>query len=245
MPSCCTGVLAAACTQGKRTKHGKPQGVVSDDQPEAREGQAGRPGVAERFVVPLKPGNAGGGKGPQFKTNAIRGEGAGDWATYQLRRVFRSCRRRCTRKRRQKPGIASTPCTTRSAARIFWRMPMPSAALTRARRGWMVRTSRTSTRTGGEKMSMLSFYQTGPPPSKVLTKASFVPTPALATGFALVAESLLAVRSHRVIDALFVFALVILPMIAFIALLFLLSSADPTTATAGAVDGTDMLILPP
>src|SRR5258706_8251834 len=76
--------VAAACTQGKRTKHGKPQGVVSDDQPEAREGQAGRPGVAERFVVPRKPGNAGGGKGPQFKTDAIRGEGFGDWATYQL-----------------------------------------------------------------------------------------------------------------------------------------------------------------
>jgi hypothetical protein len=37
----CAGVVAAACTQGKRTKHGKPQGVVSDDQPEAREGQAG------------------------------------------------------------------------------------------------------------------------------------------------------------------------------------------------------------
>src|SRR3981081_3942379 len=69
----CAGVLATACTQGKRTKHGKPQGVVSDDQPEAREGQAGRPGVAERFVVPRKPGNAGGGKGPQFKTDAIRG----------------------------------------------------------------------------------------------------------------------------------------------------------------------------
>jgi hypothetical protein len=31
-------------------------GVVSNDQPEAREGQAGRLGVAERFVVPLKPG---------------------------------------------------------------------------------------------------------------------------------------------------------------------------------------------
>ena len=41
--------------------------MVRDDQPDAREGQAGRPGVAERFVVPLKPGNAGGGKGPQFK----------------------------------------------------------------------------------------------------------------------------------------------------------------------------------
>ena len=50
--SCCTEVLAAACTQGKRTQHGKPQGVISDDQPDAREGQAGRLGVAERFAVP-------------------------------------------------------------------------------------------------------------------------------------------------------------------------------------------------
>ena len=33
-------------------------------QPDAREGQAGRAGVAERLVVPRKPGNAGGGKGP-------------------------------------------------------------------------------------------------------------------------------------------------------------------------------------
>ena len=41
-------------------------GVVSDDQPDAREGQVGRLGVAERFAVPLKLGNAGGGKGPQF-----------------------------------------------------------------------------------------------------------------------------------------------------------------------------------
>src|SRR6476659_6075690 len=43
--------------------------------------QAGRTAVAERPVVPLKPGNAGGGKGPQFKTDARRGEGPGDWAT--------------------------------------------------------------------------------------------------------------------------------------------------------------------
>ncbi len=41
-----------------------------DDQPDAREGQAGRLGVTERFVVPLKPGNAGGGKEPWFKTDA-------------------------------------------------------------------------------------------------------------------------------------------------------------------------------
>src|SRR5229473_6235842 len=74
-PSRCTGVAAAARTQGKRAQHGKPQSAVRDDQPEAREGQAGRSGVAERLVVPLKPGNAGGGKGPQFKTNAASSEG--------------------------------------------------------------------------------------------------------------------------------------------------------------------------
>ena len=49
--------------------------MVRDDQPDAREGQAGRHGVAERPVVPGKPSNAGGGKGPQFKTNARRSEG--------------------------------------------------------------------------------------------------------------------------------------------------------------------------
>jgi hypothetical protein len=41
----------------------------------------GAHGVAERLGVPLKPGNAGGGKGPQFKTDARRSEGPGDWAT--------------------------------------------------------------------------------------------------------------------------------------------------------------------
>jgi len=74
-PAAAPGVVATACTQGKRTQHEKPHGVVSNDQPEAREGQARRPGVAERFVVPRKPGNAGGGKGPQFKADAIRREG--------------------------------------------------------------------------------------------------------------------------------------------------------------------------
>src|SRR5271157_5843171 len=37
-PSRCAGVVATACTQGKRAQHGRPQGVVSDDQPDAREG---------------------------------------------------------------------------------------------------------------------------------------------------------------------------------------------------------------
>ena len=38
-------------------------------QPDAREGQAGPPGVSERSIVPAKPSNIGGGKGPWFKVN--------------------------------------------------------------------------------------------------------------------------------------------------------------------------------
>jgi hypothetical protein len=46
---------------------------VRDLQPDAREGQAGPPGVADRPVVPPTPGNAGQGKGPEFNTDARRG----------------------------------------------------------------------------------------------------------------------------------------------------------------------------
>lgn len=41
-----------------------------DLQPVAREGQTGPNRVAERSVVPLRPGNAGEGKGPWYKGNA-------------------------------------------------------------------------------------------------------------------------------------------------------------------------------
>jgi hypothetical protein len=59
------------------------------------------------------------------------------------------------------------------------------------------------------------------------------------------AELALVVRSHRVVDALFAFGLVVLPMIAMIALLFLLGSAEPSASIPDAMDGTGMLILPP
>jgi hypothetical protein len=38
------------------TQHGRPHSVIRDDQPDAREGQAGRRWETERLVVPLKPG---------------------------------------------------------------------------------------------------------------------------------------------------------------------------------------------
>ena len=34
----------------------RPQGVIRDDQPDTREGQAGRREEADRFMVPTKPG---------------------------------------------------------------------------------------------------------------------------------------------------------------------------------------------
>jgi hypothetical protein len=68
-----TGVLAVACLHTEiRSNTGSPKWCGSAPQPEAREGQAGPPGVADGFVVPRKPGNAGGGKGPEFKVGVRR-----------------------------------------------------------------------------------------------------------------------------------------------------------------------------
>jgi hypothetical protein len=58
-------------------------------------------------------------------------------------------------------------------------------------------------------------------------------------------EFLLAARTHVVVDALFAFGLVLLPMVAMVLLMFLIGSADPTVAVANTADGTGMLILPP
>src|SRR3954471_3132779 len=66
-------------THGKLLQHGKPQRWEARSQPDSREGQAGPAGVADGFVVPGKPGNSGGGKGPEFKEAGRRGKGQGEW----------------------------------------------------------------------------------------------------------------------------------------------------------------------
>ena len=74
------GVLATACRQrGPDATREAPAVIAVGDQPATRERQAGPSGVAERPVVPMKPGNAGGGKGPQLKGNARSDEGRRDW----------------------------------------------------------------------------------------------------------------------------------------------------------------------
>ena len=67
--------------QGTIHNTGSPSSDRRVDQLAARERRAGLTGMAEGLVVLRKPGNAGGGKEPQFKTDARRGEGPGDWAT--------------------------------------------------------------------------------------------------------------------------------------------------------------------
>ena len=66
-PSCSAGVVATARTEGRPMQHGKPHRMADRRQLETREGQTGFGRVAEGSVVPMKPGNAGGGKGPWFK----------------------------------------------------------------------------------------------------------------------------------------------------------------------------------
>jgi hypothetical protein len=73
------GVMAMACRHRRpEATREAPAVVAVEDQLAARERQAGPYGVAERSVLPKKPGNSGGGKGPQLKTDARSNEGHGD-----------------------------------------------------------------------------------------------------------------------------------------------------------------------
>src|SRR5215471_3776036 len=76
----CRGIGDGMQTQGTRRNTGNPSGDRAlRDQLATRESQAGPSGVAERLVVPMKPGNAGGGKGPQLKGDARSDKGRRDW----------------------------------------------------------------------------------------------------------------------------------------------------------------------
>ena len=74
------GVMAMACRQRRpdATREAPAVIAMNKDQLATRERQAGPCGVAERSAVLAKPGNAGGGKGPQLKTDARNDEEPGD-----------------------------------------------------------------------------------------------------------------------------------------------------------------------
>ena len=60
------GVVATACIHRRTDETRETPAVVKVHQLATREGQAGPYGVADRPVVPVRPGNSGGGKGPDF-----------------------------------------------------------------------------------------------------------------------------------------------------------------------------------
>ena len=75
----CRGISDGMQAKGTTHNTGSPSGDRGVDQLAARERQAGPTGMTERLEVPLKPGNAGGGKEPQLKGNARSNEGREDW----------------------------------------------------------------------------------------------------------------------------------------------------------------------
>jgi hypothetical protein len=60
----CRGISDGMQAKWTIRNTGSPSGDRGRDQLATRERQAGPFGMAERRVVPMKPGNAGGGKGP-------------------------------------------------------------------------------------------------------------------------------------------------------------------------------------
>ena len=73
------GAMAMACTHRRPgATRETSSGDRTSDQLATRERWARPREVAERFAVPMKPGNSGGGKGPQLKTDARSNEGHGD-----------------------------------------------------------------------------------------------------------------------------------------------------------------------
>src|SRR5215467_4343458 len=75
----CRGIGDGMQAKGTTRNTRSPSGDRVSDQLAARERQAGPTGMTERLVVLLKPGNSGGGKGPQLKGNARSNKGQEDW----------------------------------------------------------------------------------------------------------------------------------------------------------------------
>ncbi len=79
--------------------------VGRDDQPGTGDGWTGRYGVAERPVLLRRPGNAGGGKGPWFKTGTESGEAREIGATLANSGNVRKLRKASHAEAKKGPGV--------------------------------------------------------------------------------------------------------------------------------------------
>lgn len=103
--SLCRGSGNSMHTREAHATRETPSRGQAQDQPDAREGQAGRDGVAERLAVPGKPGNAGGGKEPWFKADAGSDEGDEIGVTLRNSGIFSSCVMHTMWKRRKNSNL--------------------------------------------------------------------------------------------------------------------------------------------
>jgi hypothetical protein len=71
------GVETTACIEGMRGKPGKPTTTAVATATGSPRGSGPVASAAERPVVAMKPGNAGGAKGPQFKDQRTQEQGRG------------------------------------------------------------------------------------------------------------------------------------------------------------------------
>ena len=70
--------VARVCRESDATREVLEGRTTASNRRPARD-WPGRSRMADGLVRPVRPGNSGGGKGPEFKVNARRGEGPGDW----------------------------------------------------------------------------------------------------------------------------------------------------------------------
>ena len=88
--------------RGEWTQRGKPCRWRGTRQPTTREGEVGPDRVAEKLVLPRRPGNAGGGKELQVE-GWRKGAGSREWLTPSTPEMSSNAGRRHMHKRRGRP----------------------------------------------------------------------------------------------------------------------------------------------
>ena len=115
------GVVAPACMEEEIIGTREAPAVRGrGSQPELREEQAGPSGVADRFVLLMKPGNAGGGKEPDFWRVTGRDQESGDWLCLSTPLVIQRSRKELYLS--AKMGMSSESRPMRYRPIVCWRV---------------------------------------------------------------------------------------------------------------------------
>jgi len=96
----------------------------------------------------MKPGNAGGGTGPQFKTNAIRREGPGDWGNLSTPESVQKLQKALHAKAKAEAGYRFYALYDKISRDDILAHAYAQCRSNKGARVWMDRTSRTSKRMG-------------------------------------------------------------------------------------------------